>query len=70
MEQQKLTFEQAMSRLEQIVVKLESGKCSLDESIALFEEGTKLTGFCRQSLDTAEQKIRKLTDTAVTETEE
>ena len=54
--EQKLTFEQAMSRLEQIVVKLESGKCSLDESIALFEEGTKLTGFCRQSLDTAEQR--------------
>ncbi len=63
----KLTFEQAMTRLEQIVAKLESGKCSLDESICLFEEGTRLTGFCRQSLDTAEQKIRRLTDTAVAE---
>ncbi|MBP3936953.1 MAG: exodeoxyribonuclease VII small subunit [Clostridia bacterium] len=63
----KLTFEQAMTRLEQIVAKLESGKCSLDESIRLFEEGTRLTGFCRQSLDTAEQKIRRLTDTAAVE---
>lgn len=63
----KLTFEQAMTRLEQIVAKLESGKCSLDESIRLFEEGTRLTGFCRQSLDTAEQKIRRLTDTAAAE---
>ena len=61
---EQLTFEQAMTRLEQIVMKLESGKCSLDESIRLFEEGTRLTGFCRQSLDTAEQKIRRLTDTA------
>ena len=51
-----------MTRLEQIVMKLESGKCPLDESIRLFEEGTRLTGFCRQSLDTAEQKIRRLTD--------
>ena len=63
----KLTLEQAMTRLEQIVAKLESGKCSLDESIRLFEEGTRLTGFCRQSLDTAEQKIRRLTDTAAVE---
>ena len=63
----KLTFEQAMTRLEQIVAKLESGTCSLDESIRLFEEGTRLTGFCRQSLDTAEQKIRRLTDTAAVE---
>lgn len=61
---EKLTFEQAMVRLEQIVAKLESGKCPLDESIALFEEGTRLTGFCRQSLDAAEQKIRHLTEAA------
>lgn len=70
MENEKLTFEQAMTRLEQIVARLESGKCPLDESIALFEEGTKLTGFCRRSLDNAEQKIRRLTDATVPETEE
>ena len=41
-----ITFEQAMARLEHIVTTLESGRCSLDESLTLFEEGTKLTAFC------------------------
>ena len=50
------TFEKAMTRLEQIVSVLESGRCTLDESLKLFEEGTKLT-----ALKTAEQKIVKLT---------
>ena len=54
------TFEQAMARLEQIVATLESGKCTLDESMTLFEEGAKLTAFCRKALDSAEQKIRRL----------
>ena len=35
------TFEKAMTRLEQIVSVLESGRCTLDESLKLFEEGTK-----------------------------
>ena len=56
------TFEQAMTRLEQIVAALEGGKCSLDESLALFEEGTKLTAYCSKQLKEAEQKIVKLTD--------
>ena len=38
-----LTFEQAMTRLEQIVATLEGGRCTLDDSLKLFEEGTKLT---------------------------
>ena len=54
------TFEQAMARLEQIVATLELGKCTLDESMTLFEEGAKLTAFCRKALDSAEQKIRRL----------
>jgi exodeoxyribonuclease VII small subunit len=55
------TFEKAMTRLEYIVNQLESGKCTLDESLKLFEEGTKLTAFCSKALKTAEQKIIKLT---------
>lgn len=58
---QDLTFEQAMQRLEEIVALLESGKSTLDESMKLFEEGTKLTAFCTDSLKTAEQKILTLT---------
>ncbi len=56
-----MTFEAAMNRLEQIVSVLESGRCSLDESMKLFEEGAKLTDFCQKSLQAAEQKIIKLT---------
>ena len=56
-----MTFEAAMSRLEQIVATLESGRCTLDDSMKLFEEGTKLTAFCSKSLAAAEQKIRQLT---------
>ena len=59
---QTITFEQAITRLEQIVGILEGGQCTLDESIKLFEEGTKLTAFCSKSLKTAEQKIVKLMD--------
>ena len=56
-----LTFEQAMTRLEQIVATLEGGRCTLDDSLKLFEEGTKLTAFCADRIKTAEQKILKLT---------
>jgi exodeoxyribonuclease VII small subunit len=56
------TFEKAMTRLEQIVAALEGGKCSLDDSLKLFEEGTKLTAYCSKLLKEAEQKIVKLTD--------
>lgn len=55
------TFEKAMTRLEQIVGMLESGRCTLDESLKLFEEGTKLTAYCSKMLKNAEQKIVKLT---------
>ena len=52
-----LTFEQSMSRLEEIVGKLEQGECGLDESLKLFEEGAKLAASCNQMLDQAEQKV-------------
>ena len=55
------TFETAMKRLEEIVAILEGGNCTLDESLKLFEEGTKLTAFCNESLKAAEQKITQLT---------
>ena len=57
MAEKKLSFEQSMSRLEEIVGKLEQGACGLDESLKLFEEGAKLVGSCNQMLDQAEQKV-------------
>ena len=56
----KKTFEENMARLEQIVTLLEKGDAQLTDSLALFEEGTKLVHACRKELDTAEQKVVKL----------
>lgn len=60
MAEEKKTFEQAMGRLELIVKRLEQGDASLEEALALFEEGTRLLGGCSTQLDSAEQKVRKL----------
>ena len=53
-----MSFESAISRLEEIVGKLESGKESLDASLELYEEGIALVRYCRETLDKAEQKIK------------
>lgn len=52
-----LSYEKAVSRLEEIVVLLEKNEISLDESLALFEEGTKLVSYCSNKLNEAKQKI-------------
>ena len=57
----KKPFEESMARLEEIVSILERGESTLDESLALFEVGTKLAAACSKQLDQAEQKILKLT---------
>lgn len=56
----KKTFEENMARLEEIVARLEKGDAALGDSMVLFEEGTKLVNLCRKELDTAEQKVVKL----------
>lgn len=55
-----LTFEKALSELEQIVAKLEKGGISLNESLALFEKGVKMSRFLRSELDKAERKVEIL----------
>ena len=54
------TFEQQLQRLEAIVAALEKGDAPLAESLALFEEGTKLILSCSKQLDRAEQQVVKL----------
>ena len=51
------SFESELARLQEIVAKLEKGTESLDDSLKLFEEGTKISKFCYEVLDKAEQKI-------------
>ena len=55
-----MTFEQKMLRLEEIAGKLEKGDTQLSDSLAMFEEGTKLIAQCRRELDQAEQQVVKL----------
>ena len=56
----KMTFEQQIARLEEIVSALEQGDVQLADSLALFEEGTKLISACTKQLDQAEQQVVKL----------
>lgn len=56
----KLSFEQSIQRLDEIVRHLENGDMPLSDSLSLFEEGTKLVAECSKMLDDAEQKVVKL----------
>lgn len=56
----KMSFEQSIGRLDEIVRHLESGDMPLSDSLSLFEEGTKLIAECTKMLDEAEQKVVKL----------
>ena len=55
-----MDFEKQIAELENIVRMLESGSISLDESLALFEKGVKLTKNCQKMLDEAEKKVSVL----------
>ena len=63
MSESKMSFENNMPRLEQIVRALERGDVPLDESLKLFQEGTDLVRSCQNMLDNAKQQVQKvLTD--------
>jgi exodeoxyribonuclease VII small subunit len=53
-------FEEALERLETIVEELEGGSLTLEQSIARYEEGVKLSRRLTQTLDQAEKKIERL----------
>ncbi len=81
----KLNLEQAMTQLQEIVEKVETGQIGLEEAIAQYENGCKLVQHCKRILENAERKIEVLSkgldgelksqpfetqDTSVDETEE
>ena len=55
-----LSFEESLSRLDEIVRHLEKGDLPLSDSLKLFEEGTALLASASTMLDEAEQKVVKL----------
>ena len=55
------SFEQALTRLEEIVARLESGDIELDRALALYQEGTDLMAKCQAALQDVQRRIKKLT---------
>ena len=58
------SFEAALKQLEEIVGKLEKGELTLEESLALYEEGIRLSRLCHAKLEEAEGKIEMLVKNA------
>lgn len=57
MSNSEFNYEKAIKRLEEIVSLLDKNEASLEESMKLFEEGTKLSSYCNKTLTEAKQKI-------------
>lgn len=55
-----MTFEEALAELTRLVETLESGKLPLEESVAAFEQGVKLSRRCEALLEQAEQRLQVL----------
>ncbi|GAB6156904.1 exodeoxyribonuclease VII small subunit [Desulfotomaculum varum] len=60
METAKLSFEEALGRLEEVVRELEANQLPLDRALELFAEGIALSKYCNGCLEQAEQKISLL----------
>jgi exodeoxyribonuclease VII small subunit len=60
------TFEELYRRLEETVAKLEAGGLSLDDALALYEEGMNLAKRCQEILDGAELKVTRLKEAFAT----
>lgn len=56
-----LTLEQAMRRLDEVVVLLEDGGLPLDDALKLFEEGAGLMRLCNEKMQGAQLKVETLT---------
>lgn len=57
----KMTFEESMARLEQIVRAMERGDVALEESLKLFQEGTELVRSCGKLLEQAQMQVKLIT---------
>ena len=56
------SFEESMSRLEDVVSSLETGDLALDAALERYEEGVGLVRTCRTALETAELRVRRLVE--------
>jgi len=63
-QQEPITFENAVERLERIVEEMESDQLPLEEMLQRYEEGTKLVKLCGEKLTAAEKRIEIVTRNA------
>ena len=61
-DKERLGFEEALKQLETVVEKLKNQDISLEESVALYEDGIKLSKICSETLESAALKIEQITD--------
>jgi exodeoxyribonuclease VII small subunit len=59
-----MSFEAAMSELEQLVARLASGQASLEDSIALYERGAKLKAHCDSRLKAAQMRVDQIVESS------
>ena len=59
-----IKFEEAMEKLDVEVKRLESGELTIDEALASFEESVRLVKICNERLETAQSRVRMLTESA------
>lgn len=60
---EKMSFEEALAELEEIVNKIDTGQESLADAVASFEKGVALKKHCEKMLKEAKLKIEKVTIT-------
>lgn len=60
MNQENMTFEESMQRLEQIVRTMERGDVLLEDSLKLFQEGTALVRNCEKLLEEAQLQVKMI----------
>ena len=61
---EKMSFEEALAELEEIVNKIDTGQESLADAVSSFERGVTLKNHCEKMLKEAKLKIEKITITA------
>ncbi|MBO6584740.1 MAG: exodeoxyribonuclease VII small subunit [Gracilimonas sp.] len=61
-EKERLSFEEALKKLESIVEQLEDEEITLEDSVKLYEEGVQLSKFCTEILEQAELRIEQVNE--------
>ncbi len=62
MKKDNLTYEEAMKKLQQLTEELEKGELTLEETVKLYDEATKLSGYCTGLLNNAKLRISEMAE--------